>query len=97
MTFEEFLPEYFAAHSDRRTQLCHAAGTLTGVAIAATALVKRKPSLILVALIAGYLPAWFSHWVFEKNQPATFRHPFYSLRGDFVMLSRILTGKPLSP
>jgi hypothetical protein len=93
VTFEEFLPEYLAAHSDRRTQLCHAAGTMTGVAIFAAALVTRRPLLIPVALVAGYLPAWFSHWVFEKNQPKTFEHPFYSLRGDFVMLSRVLTGK----
>ncbi len=93
MTFEEFLPEYLAAHSDRRTQLCHAAGTMTAVAILAAAIFTRRPLLIPVALVAGYAPAWFSHWVFEKNQPKTFEHPFYSLRGDFVMLARVLTGK----
>jgi len=93
VTFEEFLPEYLAAHADRRTQLCHAAGTMGALAILAAAAVTRKPALIPVALVAGYTPAWFSHFVFEKNRPKTFEHPFYSLRGDFVMLSRVLTGK----
>jgi hypothetical protein len=93
VTFEEFLPDYLAAHSDRRTQLCHAAGTMTAVAILGAALVTRKPVLVPLALVAGYAPAWFSHWAFEHNQPKTFEHPFLSLRGDFVMLARVLTGK----
>jgi hypothetical protein len=43
--------------------------------------------------VAGYLFAWVGHFFFEKNRPATFRHPIYSLRGDFVMLRDVLTGK----
>jgi len=29
----------------------------------------------------------------EKNQPATFRHPFYSFMGDWVMYWQMLTGQ----
>jgi hypothetical protein len=93
MTFEEFLPDYLAAHSNPNTRIAHAAGTLTGLGIAAYGLLKRKPKLLLVALAAGYIPAWLSHWVIEGNQPKTFGYPLYSLRGDFVMLGRTLRGQ----
>jgi hypothetical protein len=94
MTFEEFLPEYLEAHADRRTRLIHTAGTLTGLAIAATAIARREPKLLLVALASGYVPAWLSHWIFEGNQPKTFKYPLLSLRGDIVMAYRTLRGQP---
>ena len=33
------------------------------------------------------------HFFFEKNRPATFKYPFYSLLGDWVMYKDMLTGK----
>lgn len=33
------------------------------------------------AIVCDYGFAWVSHFFFEKNRPATFRHPIYSLRG----------------
>jgi hypothetical protein len=92
MTFDEFFPEYLEAHSDPRTRAVHAAGLLTGLAIGVTGIFKRKPKYLLGGLAMGYLPAFVSHWVFEGNQPKTFRHPFLSFRGDFVMVYRMLTG-----
>ena len=92
MTFHEFLPEYLAAHSKRATRIVHAAGTLAGLAVAYAAIRRGKPALLFVALATGYLPAWCSHWFIEGNTPKTFGKPFYSLRGDFVMLLRTLRG-----
>ena len=92
MTFEEFLPAYLEAHSRPATRKIHAAGTLLGLAVAATAIARRKPKLLPVALAAGYLPAWCSHWFIEHNTPKTFGHPIYALRGDFIMLRRTLQG-----
>ena len=92
MTFEEFLPEYLAAHSKPATRIVHAAGTVAGLGVAAVALRRRKPGWLLGALAVGYLPAWFSHFVIEGNTPKTFGKPLYSLRGDFVMLGRTLRG-----
>ena len=43
--------------------------------------------------VCGYGFAWFGHFFVEKNQPATFRHPFYSLAADYVMVWKMLTGK----
>ncbi len=96
MTFEEFLPEYLDAHADRRTRLIHTAGTVTGVALATAAVVRKQPSLLIAALLAGYVPAWLSHWIFEGNQPKTFTYPLMSLRGDFVMAYRTLRGSSRS-
>ena len=33
------------------------------------------------------------HFVFEKNRPATFQYPLYSLLGDWVMFKDMLTGR----
>ncbi|AWN75834.1 DUF962 domain-containing protein [Legionella anisa] len=48
---------------------------------------------LILMLVVGYGFAWMGHWVYEKNKPATFRYPLYSLMGDFVMLWQILRGK----
>lgn len=50
--------------------------------------------LVLAMLpIFGYGFSWTGHLVFEKNRPATFKHPFYSLMGDFKMFWEILSGR----
>jgi len=43
--------------------------------------------------VVGYGFAWVGHFFFEKNRPATFKHPWYSLMGDFVMYKDILTRR----
>jgi hypothetical protein len=92
MTFEEFYPEYLAAHRDRRTKIVHTAGLLSGLAIGVTGLLRRKPGMLLAGLALGYVPAFVSHWVVEKNQPKTLEHPGLSFCGDFVMVYQFLTG-----
>jgi hypothetical protein len=47
----------------------------------------------LYALLCGYGFAWIGHFFFEKNKPATFQYPFYSLAGDWVMYKDMLIGK----
>jgi len=93
VSFNDFLREYLEVHTDRRTQIAHAAGTFGGVALIVAALAWRKPGLLLAALGAFYLPAWLSHWLCEGNQPKLFTHPLLSLRADFVMAYLLLRGK----
>ncbi len=92
MDFQEFWPRYLKAHSDPRTRAMHVAGTIAASGIVLGALALRKPWLIAVGLVAGYGPAWFSHAFIEHNKPETFRAPFSSLRGDYVMTWHVLRG-----
>jgi len=48
---------------------------------------------ILAALFCGYGAAWISHFFVEKNKPATFKYPIYSLLGDYRMFFEILIGR----
>ena len=92
MTFEEFYPEYLAAHADPRTRAVHAVGLLSGLTVGVAGLLSGRPKWIVTALALGYLPAFASHWIFEKNQPKTFEDPLNSLKGDFIMVYQLLTG-----
>ena len=57
------------------------------------AIVTRNPWWLLAALLCGYGFAWIGHFAFEKNQPASFKQPLYSLMGDWKMFWQIVTGK----
>jgi hypothetical protein len=46
----------------------------------------------LVVPFIGYTFAWFGHFLFEHNRPATFIYPSYSLMGDYFMWLRCATG-----
>ena len=93
MTFEEFYPEYLAAHRDHRTKIVHTVGLLSGLSVGLAGLALRRPGWLLGGLALGYLPAFVSHWVFEKNQPKTLEHPGLSFCGDFAMVYQFLTGQ----
>jgi len=57
------------------------------------ALISGRLSWMWLMPVIGYGFAWVGHYMFEKNRPATFRHPLYSLMGDWVMYWQVLTGK----
>jgi hypothetical protein len=91
--YDAFWPYYLSQHSNRATRLLHVAGT----SLALLALLRGLwiPSLgwLIAAPILGYGAAWIAHAVIEKNHPATFTYPLWSLRGDFDMLKLWLSGK----
>ena|SRR5690554_820892 len=93
-SFAEFYPYYLSEHENRTSRRLHFCGTLGVLSIAACALFGVINAWWLLALpVCGYGFAWLGHFVFEKNRPATFQHPFYSLAGDFVMFKDMLIGR----
>jgi hypothetical protein len=91
-SFDEFWPYYVGEHLNPVTRWMHFAGTTAAMATLGVAAVTRKPSLALLAAVMGYGPAWASHFFVEHNQPATFKHPLWSLRGDLVMWKKMIDG-----
>jgi hypothetical protein len=92
-SFEQFWPHYVREHSKKSTRRLHFAGTSAAlVALAAGLTSRRRRWLVLIAPLLGYGPAWIGHFFFEGNVPATFRHPLWSLRADFVMLAKMIDG-----
>jgi hypothetical protein len=92
-SFREFYPFYLDEHRNRVSRRLHVIGTSLAVLAILYAIASARWWLVPVALIPGYAFAWAGHFFFEHNRPATFRHPFYSLAGDFMMLRDVLTGR----
>ena len=92
-SFAEFWPYYLSEHAKPATRALHFAGTGAGLFLAFAALMSGNYWLLLVALICGYGPAWIGHYFVEKNRPATFRHPLWSLIADFRMFFFFITGR----
>jgi len=92
-SFSEFWPFYVGEHRLPSNRLIHYIGTLAGLGLWIAALVRLDPWLALAAPFAGYGPAWFGHFVVERNRPATFTYPLWSFLGDLKMLSYALTGR----
>ncbi len=91
-SFEEFWPFYVGEHRKKLTRQFHFAGTSLAVGCLALGLVTKNRWLLLSAPVLGYGPAWFSHFFIEKNRPATFSYPAWSLAADFVMWGKMLAG-----
>jgi hypothetical protein len=92
-SFEEFWPFYVAEHGRAATRALHFAGTTAGLLLVAAALGTARPILLLAALVVSYGLAWAGHFVVERNRPATFRYPIWSLLGDFRMYSLMWRGR----
>ena len=91
--FADFYPYYLSEHSNSTCRRLHFIGTTLVIFIAAFAIGSARWPLLWAVHIAGYSFAWVGHFFFEKNRPATFKHPFYSLLGDFVMYRDMVMGK----
>jgi hypothetical protein len=92
-SFEEFWPFYVGEHRDPLCRALHYVGTSLAIGTVATAVLTANPSWLLLTPVVGYAPAWFGHFLIEGNVPATFKHPLWSLRGDFRMLRLALEGR----
>ncbi|GAA3918264.1 DUF962 domain-containing protein [Hymenobacter algoricola] len=93
LTFAEFYPAYLRDHKRRGTRILHFVGTTLFLVAAVLAVAERQPALLLAGIVAAYGFAWIGHFFVEHNRPATFRHPLYSLRGDFTLYFDLLRGR----
>ncbi|HNV82792.1 MAG TPA: DUF962 domain-containing protein [Arenimonas sp.] len=93
-SFKDFYPFYLGEHANLTCRRLHFIGSSGILVVIALVIAQVLPLVWLWAIpILGYGFAWVGHFFFEKNRPATFKYPFYSLLGDWVMYKDILTGK----
>ena len=92
-SFSEFWPYYLREHSRPRTRALHYAGTSLAIGLGIAAVVSGRLLVLALLPVAGYLFAWAGHFAVEKNRPATFTYPLWSLAADFRMWWLWLTGR----
>ncbi len=92
-SFREFYPFYLSEHAVRATRRLHFVGSSLSLLCLGVLVATGNMWWLGAALLAGYGFAWVSHLWIEKNRPATFRYPLYSLMGDWLMFWQMLTGK----
>ena len=92
-SFKDFYPFYLSQHQNVTCRRLHFIGTALVILTAIYSLFLLELTPLILMPVFGYGFAWVGHFVFEKNRPATFTYPLYSLSGDFVMFKDILSGK----
>ena len=92
-TFTSFYPFYLSEHQNRTCRRLHFLGSSLVLACIGLAIAFRDWRFLLAMPLVGYGFAWVGHFGFEKNKPASFKQPFYSFIGDWVMFKDILIGK----
>jgi hypothetical protein len=92
-SFSAFYPFYLSQHQDPTCRRLHFVGSTLVLTVLAYTLATQSWACLLLLPLLGYGFAWIGHFRFERNRPATFTYPLYSLMGDWVMYWQILTGK----
>lgn len=92
-SLKQFYPFYLSQHESRTNRRLHFVGTTIVLALIAATVASGSYLLLLAVPVAGYGFAWIGHFAFEKNKPATFTYPFYSLACDFVMYKDMWAGR----
>lgn len=92
-TLKEFYPFYLKEHSNSTSRILHFIGTSLVLLLIPAALIFKEAKLLIFIPFVGYGFAWVGHFFFEKNKPATFQYPGYSLASDFILFWDLLRGK----
>ena len=92
-SYREFWPFYVSQHLKPGTRLLHFIGTTAVIACVIGAVAWREWWLLLLGPVVAYGPAWIAHFFVERNRPATFAHPIWSLIGDFHMYALMWAGR----
>lgn len=92
-TYAEFWPFYLREHSKPQTRALHYVGTIASVGLLLWAVASQSWWWLLAVPVMGYAFAWFAHFFVEKNKPATFKAPWWSLISDYRMCGLWLSGR----
>ena len=92
-SLKEFYPYYLTEHADPTCRTFHFVGTTGVFVFLILAIVTQTWWLLALIPVCGYGFAWAGHAIFEKNKPATFTYPLWSLGSDFIMYWDTLTGQ----
>lgn len=91
--FSDFYLFYLMEHRNKNCRMFHAIGTSLVIVFLIYTLITRDWRFLILLPVCGYGFSWIGHFGFERNKPAAFKHPFYSLISDFVMNWHIWTGQ----
>jgi hypothetical protein len=91
--FPRFYEYYLGEHRNPTCRLLHFLGSWLVIVVVLAAMVARRPLVLVAAPVVGYGFAWVGHFFFERNRPATFHQPWYSLAGDWVLWWQITTRR----
>ena len=92
-SFRSFYPYYLTEHADPANRRLHFIGTMLLICCLITGVITGAWQWFVAIPLVGYGFAWVGHFFIEKNRPATFTYPLYSLGSDFVMFWHTVTGK----
>lgn len=92
-SFGEFYWYYLSEHRHPVSRALHFIGTFGVISLVLAIPFLGKWWMYALVPLMGYGFAWVGHFFFEKNKPATFQYPLWSLGSDFVMFAHILTGQ----
>lgn len=92
-SYREFWPFYVSQHLQPGTRVLHFLGTSAAILCVAAAVAMQDWRLLVLGPVVAYGPAWIAHLFIERNRPATFTHPLWSLIGDFHMYGLMWLGR----
>ena len=92
-SLKEFYPFYLSEHRNTTCRVLHFIGTSLVVLSFLGFLISLNYRFLLAMPLLGYGFAWLGHFFFEKNKPATFQYPAYSLASDFLLFFDLLRGR----
>jgi len=92
-TLKEFYPFYLREHLNSTSRVLHFIGTSLVILLIPIAIYLKDANYLILIPFVGYGFAWVGHFFFEKNKPATFKYPAFSLASDFMLFWDLLRGK----